>query len=234
MKKAGRWLKAHIGTILGAAVLAAVAVFGLTYHRQIWAILTQEKARDAFIGWARGSGLAGVGVFMGIQILQVVVAVLPGEPLEIAAGYAFGAWRGMLLCLTGAVLGCALVMAVTRRFGPQLMRAFFKQEQIDSLSFLQNRERLRLILFIVFFIPGSPKDLLNYGLGLTRLRMPGVLLITGVARIPSIITSTVGGSALGEQNYLFAAAVFVGTALLSALGLLCYRRITRAGSHADK
>lgn len=188
----------------------------------------------AFRMWVQEQGVLGGLACVGLMMLQVVVAVLPGEPLEIAAGYAFGAWQGMLLCLTGAVLGCALVMAVTRRFGPRLMRAFFKQEQIDSLSFLQNRERLRLILFIVFFIPGSPKDLLNYGLGLTRLRMPGVLLLTGVARIPSIITSTVGGSALGEQNYLFAAAVFVGTALLSALGLLGYHRIARAGSRGAR
>lgn len=209
------------------AALACLIPLALWLFRPLMRIAEDPHA---FRAWVQEQGALSNLACVGLMMLQVVVAVLPGEPLEIAAGYAFGAWRGMLLCLTGAMLGCALVMAVTRRFGQRLMRVFFKPEQIDSLAFLQNPERLRLILFIVFFIPGSPKDLLNYGLGLTRLRIPGVLLLTGVARIPSIVTSTVGGSALGEQNYLFAVAVFAGTALLSALGLLCYRRIARAGS----
>ena len=98
------------------------------------------------------------------MFLQVAIAVLPGEPLEIAAGYAFGAWQGMALCLIGALLGCLVVVPLTRRYGTRLMRLFFKQEQIDSLGFLQNTKRLKLLVFVIFFIPGSPKDLLNLSL----------------------------------------------------------------------
>ena len=77
------------------------------------------------------------------------------------------------------------------------------------------------------FIPGTPKDLLSYFAGLTDIKMGRWLLITTVARIPSVITSTVGGNAVGEQNYLFAILVFAGTLAVSALGLLIYQRISK-------
>ena len=85
-------------------------------------------------------------------------------------------------------------------------------------------------MFIVFMIPGTPKDLLCYAVGLTNLRMRDWLWISLVARIPSIITSTIGGNALGERNYVFAAAVFAVTLLISLGGILLYRHICRKGN----
>ncbi len=207
--------------LAGVACLAALA-FALSGP-----LMNLVKDPQTFRAWVADKGVWGKLACVGLMFLQVAVAVLPGEPLEIAAGYAFGAWQGMALCLAGALLGCLAVVPLTRRYGTRLMRLFFKQEQIDSLGFLQNTKRLKLLVFVIFFIPGSPKDLLNYGLGLTRMRLSDVLLVTGVARIPSIITSTIGGSALGQQNYLFAAAVFLLTGLISAAGLWYYRKLSR-------
>ena len=96
-----------------------------------------------------------------------------------------------------------------------------------SLRFMQDSRRLELLVFIVFLIPGTPKDLLCYAVGLTNLRMRDWLLISLVARIPSVITSTIGGNALGERNYVFAAAVFAVTLLISLGGILLYRHICR-------
>ncbi len=212
------------GVCLLLAGLAAFAALALALAGPLTQLV---KDPQAFRDWVADKGFWGQLACIGLMFLQVVVAVLPGEPLEIAAGYAFGAWQGMALCLIGALLGCVLVVPLTRRFGTKLMRLFFKQEQIDSLDFLKNTKRLRLLVFVIFFIPGSPKDLLNYGLGLTRLRIPDILFLTGVARIPSIVTSTIGGSALGQQNYLFAVLVFVVTGLISAAGLWYYRKLSR-------
>lgn len=206
------------------AVLAAFVLLVLVLSRPLFDLVSDPVA---FRDWVADRGAWGQLACVGLMFLQVIVSILPGEPLEIAAGYAFGTWQGMALCLVGAQLGCLVVVPLTRRYGPKLMRMFFKQEQIDSLSFLQNTKRLRLLVFVLFFIPGSPKDLLNYGLGLTRLRLWDVLLLTGVARIPSIITSTIGGSALGEQNYLFAALIFGCTILISVAGLWYYRHLCK-------
>ena len=164
---------------------------------------------------------------MGMVILQVVVAVIPGEPLEIAAGYAFGALEGTVLCVLGTLIGGVLVFMLVRRFGAQAVEVFFDLEKFRSLRFFQDRRRLTFWVFLVFFLPGTPKDVLCYFVGLTDMRLRAWILVSAVARIPSIITSTVGGSALGMGEYAFAAIAFLAALAISGLGLLAYRAICR-------
>lgn len=182
---------------------------------------------DLFRTWVDEHGLWGNLAFLGMMFLQVVIAIIPGEPLEIGAGYAFGFWEGTLLCMLGILLGSMVVFLLVRRFGMHLVEVFFDREKIHSLRFLQESKKRDLLIFLVMFIPGTPKDLLSYFAGLTDIRLSRWLLISAVARIPSVITSTVGGDAVGEQNYLFAILVFASTLAVSALGLWIYQRISK-------
>ena len=210
---------------ISLAVFAGLIVF-LTIV--LWdPIVNLTRDPDYFRTWIQSCGVWGRFVLIGIMMLQVVVAIIPGELLEIAAGYAFGAIEGMLLCLAGAAIGSALIFLLTKRFGMKLVEAFISREKIESVRFLQNEKRLELITFIIFFIPGTPKDLLTYFAGMTPIRLRTFLLISTVARIPSVITSTVGGHALGMQDYTFAILVFVITGVVSAAGIVAYRLIIR-------
>ena len=187
-----------------------------------------------FREWVGQYGLLGKLAFVGMVALQVVVAVIPGEPLEIAAGYAFGIFEGTLLCLIGITLGSALVFLFVRKWGIKAVELFFPREKIQSLAFLQNSKRLNLIVFILFFIPGTPKDVMTYFIGLTPMKLSTWLVITMIARIPSVITSTIGGDALGLQNYQFAILVFAATIVISLLGILAYRIITKHGNEKEE
>ena len=182
---------------------------------------------ERFQQWVDSQGLLAPVLFMGMVILQVVVAVIPGEPLEIAAGYAFGALEGTVLCVLGTLIGGVLVFLLVRRFGAQAVEVFFDLEKFRSLRFFQDRRRLTFWVFLVFFLPGTPKDVLCYFVGLTDMRLRTWILVSAVARIPSIITSTVGGSALGMGEYAFAAIAFLADLAISGLGLLAYRAICR-------
>lgn len=162
---------------------------------------------------------------MGMLILQIVVAVIPGEPLEIAAGYAFGAVEGTLLCMLGAFIGRVAVFLLVRRFGTRAVEVFFPLEKLNELKFLQNKRRMTLWVFFLFFLPGTPKDVLCYIVGLTDLPLRSWLIISAIAPFPSIVTSTIGGDALGMGNYTFAIIVFAVTLIISGLGLLAYRVI---------
>lgn len=212
--------------IFGAVTIGVLVLFmgAVTWLIGIPLIRFIEKPED-FRTWIDGFGFWGQLVFIAITVFQVVFAIIPGEPLELGAGYAFGAWEGTVLCIIATTLGGVLVFLLVKKFGIRLAELFFPMGKIRSLWFLRTEKRRNLITFLVFFIPGTPKDLLCYFVGLTDMKLGTWILISAVARIPSIVTSTVSGDSLGEQNYL-RAAIFVGITLLISLGgILIYRKI---------
>ncbi len=182
---------------------------------------------EKFQLWIDSQGLWGRFAFLGIQVLQVVVAIIPGEVIEIGAGYAFGAWEGTLLCLGGVAIGSAIIYILTRLFGVKLVEAFISREKIAQIKFIKNEKRLNMVIFLVFFIPGTPKDLLTYFVGLTPMKLSTFLIISSIARIPSVLSSTLGGHALGQQDYRMAVIVFVITAVVSGAGMLLYNTIVK-------
>lgn len=216
--------KKLIGWAAIAIFLLLSAVVGWFVGRPLVRFASQP---EQFRQWVDGHGLMGCAAYVGMVFLQVVVAVIPGEPLEISGGYAFGAVRGSLLCLLGAFLGSVAVFALVRRFGRELVDIFFPREKLEKLKFLQSSPKRDALFWLVFMVPGTPKDLLCYFAGLTDLRWSSWLLIASVGRLPSIITSTVGGNALGLQNYQFAAITFAATTVIAGVGLVIYRQICR-------
>ncbi len=190
-----------------------------------------------FRAWVEEHGILGKLVFIGMTAFQVVIALVPGEPLEIGAGYAFGGIEGTVLSVLGTTLGSLIVFGLVRRFGIRLLEVFFDTRKIKELKFMQNEKRLNLITFTVFFLPGTPKDLLTYFVGLTDIKLSKFIFIASIARLPSIVTSTVGGSALGIKDYKAAIIVFAVTIVISLLGWIIYKQICKhrgnsGGNHA--
>ena len=139
-----------------------------------------------------------------------------------------GAWAGTALCLLGAVLGSVTVFALVRRWGRGLVEVFFPADKLEKLQFLLHTSPKRTALFwLIFTVPGTPKDLLCYFAGLTDLPWGTWLLIATVGRLPSIVTSTVGGSALGEQDYRAAVIAFALALAVAGVGYVIYRAVCR-------
>lgn len=182
---------------------------------------------EAFQLWVDGFGVWGRLVFIGMVFLQVIVALIPGEPIELMAGYVFGAVEGTLLSLAGILLGSWVVFALVRRLGPKFVEVFFPEKELKRLAFLKNPKKSGVLAFILMTIPGTPKDLLSYFAGLTPLKTHQWLGIVVVSRIPSLLTSTISGAAAGEENYVLAAIVFAITIIASGIGVLYYRKICR-------
>lgn len=182
---------------------------------------------EQFRAWVEEHTWLGRITFLLMLLIQVVFAFIPGGVFEVAGGYAFGAIEGTILSVLGTTLGSAAVFMLVKKYGLKFVLLFFTQEKIDSVQFMHNKNRLYLLVFIAFIIPGTPKDLLCYVTGLTDMKLGTWLAITSVARIPAITISTIGGNAIGTASYAFAVGVFLFTLLLSAVGILIYRRITK-------
>lgn len=215
--------KLRSAVFIGLFLLATILIF-LFAGRPLVAFVSRP---DEFRQWILNAGVWGYFAFVGMMLLQIVVAIIPGEPLQIAAGYAFGSVTGAILCIVGAALGSLMVFLFVRFFGAKAVEVFFPREKINSMRFLQNEKKLGFFLFLFFLIPGTPKDIMTYCVGLTKIRLHNWMLISTLARTPAIITSTIGGEALGLQNYQFAVIVFVGTLLISGIGLLFFRQYSK-------
>ncbi len=212
-------------TIIAASVavttIVLVAIFvGIPMVRFI---SEPERFRD----WVEQKGVWGRLAFIAMEILKVLCVFIPGEPFELAAGYAFGVWEGMLLCMIGISMGSMLVFLLVRRFGSSIVGAFFKPERLESLKHILSSRKHMAIFVFIYIIPGTPKDFLNYCAGLTDIGFKAWFLACSIGRIPSIITSTVAGDALGNRNYLFGILVFAATFVIGLGGLLIYNRVTR-------
>ena len=182
---------------------------------------------DSFRDYIRSFGPAGWLVLLGLQFLQVFIALIPGELLETGAGYAFGPVWGTLICYAGVAMASSLVFLLTRRFGVKLVEVFISREKINQLSFLRTERKRNTLVFVLFLIPGTPKDLLTYFVGLTDMKLGSFLLISLLARLPSVLSSTAGGHLLGEGNYVGALWLYGITGAVSVAGLLIYNAVMR-------
>ena len=185
------------------------------------------KAPAQFQALVDSYGIWGRLIFVGMVVLQVIVAFIPGEPIELAAGYAFGFLEGSLLTLAGFMIGSWLVFISVRKFGVKLVEVFFSPEKILEFSFLKNPKKTKTIAFLLMLIPGTPKDFLSYFAGLTQLTLKQWLLIVAIGRLPSLITSTATGAAAGQENYILSAIVLGITILLTFAGIVYYRYICK-------
>lgn len=206
-----------VGVLL-AAVVAAIACW--RYLPAVCAWLLDAQAVRAFVA---EHAIASRFAMVGINIVQVLLAFLPSEPIELASGYAFGFWEGTLLCLMASAIATSAIYLVVRRWGWNAVGLFFKREDFQRYSWLQDARRLELLMLAMFLIPGTPKDFLTHFAGLTRMRFPAVLAIATFGRIPSIVTSTAAASAFGSGDYALALAAVVVAVLMLAFGVFLCR-----------
>ena len=169
--------------------------------------------------------ILGILIMFFMFVIQVVLALIPGGLLEVACGYAFGSLVGSIIAVAGIMTGSALTIILVRQFGKRFAELFYPKEKLENIKILNNKKKRNALVFFVFLIPGTPKDLLTYVVGLTDMSIPMYLLLTGIARTPAIVISTVGGDSLGLEKYWQGLLFLIGLAILSGIGVLIYRKI---------
>ena len=190
--------------------------------------LIRWMMQPEFGGWLRGQvealGVWGVLALLGVQLLQVVVAIIPGEPVELVAGAMYGAWGGLALCLLGCLLGSAGVFLAVRKKGRAAFERTSLAAQLRQYRFLQEESRLEGLGFLLYFIPGTPKDILVYVCALSPLPLGRFLVLSTLARIPSVVTSTWAGASFAGNQLWLTLAIFACTGLLGLGGIWFHKR----------
>lgn len=220
LEETKKYSKRYAATVISvaSALICILAVVGAILLKDYFS----EENIDKIQAFVSEHWIAGALIFMAVCMVQVIIALIPGEAIEIAAGVIFGSWGGALICLIGITLGSVIVILLVRKFGRKFVESLYPREKIDSLPILNDPKKRNTVIALLFFIPGTPKDLITYIVGLTEISIPMYILLTTVARIPSIIMSTIGGDAFGSGDFWLAVKILACTALISGAGYLIY------------
>ena len=210
-------------SIICLLIITAITLI-IIYLPNIYKLIDKDN-QDNLINKIRSKGINGWFIFLLIQILQVVISFIPGEPVEVIGGVIYGAFGGLLTCMLGCLLGSMIVYFLSLKIGKSFIKLFLKEKDFNDVKFLKNEKRVEELVFIFYFIPGTPKDIITYLAPYTKIKPLKFFIISTFARIPSIITSTWAGSSISKNNWGLTIGVFLGTFLIALLGLLIRQKI---------
>jgi len=207
--------------IAGCLLFILICLFSyIFFGKSLIKIVSEpEISRD----WLDRFGAFDEIIFILIRAVQTVVKFVPAEPLEIGSGYAWGTVPGMLYCVIGNMIGTLIIFALTRKYGQKIIEIFLPVKNMKSLKLFKNSENIYLLLFFLYLIPGAPKDAFTYFVGLLPVKLLPFMVVTFIARMPSVLSSTLCGATLAEKNYLASVLILAATIVLAVLGGLIYR-----------
>ena len=174
--------------------------------------LSTKEGQVAFKQKVDNSGFYGIALLFLIQLAQIFLFILPGEPIEILAGMCYGWIWGTIFIMISSAIIASLIFMLVRKIGKQFVYDFSDEEKIKKIEnskLFKNPKKIEIVLFILFLIPGTPKDLLTYLSGLLPIKMSRFVLLSTIARIPSIVTSTIAGANIAVGDWRKAILLYI-------------------------
>ena len=182
---------------------------------------------DRIMGDVRNAGPVGILILLGLQFLQIVVAFIPGEVVQIAAGMLYGPWLGALVILIGCVISSAFIFMLVHRLGAPFVQSMVPAKYLSKFRDFEKTGKLNIIVFVLFLIPGLPKDVFTYLVPLTDMNMRTFLVLSNVGRIPGILVSTYAASGLVDGRIGESLIIFGIAAVIAVLGVVFKDRIMK-------
>lgn len=206
----------HYSSIgITALVLIALSFALYFWGQPLWTFFSdQDHAKQSI----ESAGIFGPLIFIFMQIIQVVVAPVPGQVAGLIGGYLFGPYLGVLYSIIGATIGFALVFAVSRKFGRPLVERFFDKKHIDKFDFITKKNG-GMALFLIFLLPAFPDDLICYLAGLTKIPIRTLILISIAGRLPGYLLLSFTGNGLTFNNANMIISITTGVLIILGLGI---------------
>ena len=158
-------------------------------------------------------------VLIGIQILQVIICVIPGQPIQLAASYLFGVLKGYLISIIGAVIGAFIAFYIARILGKDALETIFEKEKVNDYHRKLNSGKGLTAVLLIYMIPGVPKDLVAYVAGVSDMRIRPFLIVSTIGRSPGMLGSLLTGYFLSSRNY---ATIGILAAVTAVILIICF------------
>lgn len=199
-------------------LLLAIIVFICYSVFPLFTSLKSTQNQEKLKVFIENLGWKGWFIMLFIQVLQIFIAFIPGEIVEIVSGILFGPIGGLILCLLGIAIGTIAIYYTVKLFANKYIEKY--KDKLTTYSFLNNPKKIHIYFFILFLIPGIPKDIFIYLVPFLPIKLSTFIIISLFARIPSILSSTIVGNSLINGNYLLSIIVFCSFALIGTLVII--------------
>ena len=192
-------------------IVVLILIGALVYLIPIMKNLSTTEGRIEFKNQVQSSGILGMLSLFALQVAQIFLFILPGEPIEILAGMCYGGIGGTIFIMASVAIISTAIFYLVRKFGKKFVYEFCNKEKVQKIEnskLFQDPKKIEIIMLILFLIPGTPKDLLTYIAGLLPIKPSKFILISTFARIPSIISSTFAGEKILTGNLKMAVIIY--------------------------
>ena len=211
-------------------VVIAILVTSTIYMLPIMKKINTPEGQMQFKEKIASSKLTGIMMLFGLEIAQVILAILPGEPIEILAGICFGAFWGTIFLMISIFIITCVIYFFVKKYGKSFIYEFFPKEKvtkIESSKLWKNKKTIEIVMIILFLLPGTPKDLLVYIGGILPIKSSRFIIIATLLRFPSIISSTILGDQLLEKNWEIGILAYVITFLITIIIVLIINKLNQ-------
>ncbi|MDR1135980.1 MAG: VTT domain-containing protein [Clostridiales Family XIII bacterium] len=164
--------------------------------------------------------------FISAQILQVVISFIPGQAIQFATGYSYDFWPACLITFTGITTGTIITFHIAKLLGSDAMHLIFGEEKLKKYIKTLNSKKAYIAIFVIFLIPGIPKDMFTYAAGISEMKATGFTVLTMCARAPALMASILFGNMLRSGSYTGMIIMGVIVVTMCILGLIHRAKLT--------
>ncbi len=165
-------------------------------------------------------------IYIGLQMIQIIISLIPGQALQFAAGLVYGFWAGLLISIIGAVAGTIATYYLAQFLGKDALHVLFGKRHIEEYLQKINSKKGYILVFLIYLIPGVPKDLCSYAAGLSNMELKAFLILSTIGRTPGMMGSLLIGKEIGEGNYTTVIIIGIIAAILFIFGIIFHSKLS--------
>lgn len=199
-----------------------VAIIAYEYYFKYIDIVRNPKKLKSII---TSYGRYGVFVFLILQVSQVVAFFIPGEFVQIAGGYVYGPFLGSIISVIGITFGSIIAYVVSKVLGIAFLYKILSKKRLTFFKKMLDLKNINSIVFILYLIPGIPKDILAYVCGISRMNLKNFIIYSTLGRLPGIVISSYFGFKIYCDDKLMLILISVLIAVLFFIGFLKWKNI---------
>lgn len=228
--------KKKIKTIFYILIAVVLSIIFLHLYRKYGILKNPKEIRDFVLQY----GSYGFLVYILLQVIQIVVFFIPGEVFQIAGGYIYGSLGGGILSLIGIAIGSSITFWIAHKFGKPFVHRilsknnFWILEKLDKLgSSKKQKKKINAVVFLLYLIPGVPKDILGYVCGISEISFRDFFIYSLVGRIPALFISVYFGEKFSKDNIPLLITIAVVMSILFLIGVVFGKKIIHSMSKEE-